>query len=206
MKRFALFVLAALFLWCGMLPSQTDKEAPRAPSRVAFVNVGQVFKRYSKATKFKAVLGKLIADHAKEADTVKRSIREMQTVHDDPVTPPEDRMKLEPLIRADVARLDKLRSEIQTRTQKLTEDNIIEMYKDLDSMCKRSGEKNGFTAVLGYGDLDADAEELFSLENVERKTKGLDHGSLTPLYVHRSFDVTERIVAALNEEVGRGKK
>src|SRR5258708_6369795 len=127
MKRFALFVLVAFLLWCGVAPSQADKEAPRSPSRVAFVNVGKVLKRYSKAIQFKAVLGGVAAKHKKEADTLKRTIRDREKVRDDPMPSGGNNMRLDVLIRKNIARHDKLRAAIEERLRKLTDDHVVEM-------------------------------------------------------------------------------
>src|SRR5262249_32085483 len=147
----------------------------------------------------------VVAKHKKEADTVKRTIRDLEKVRDDPMTSGADSMKLDALIRDNIARHDKLQADLQERLRTLTDDHVVAMYKDLDSMCKRFGAKNGFSAVLGYGDADQE-EELLSAENIDRKTRGMDVGSLTPLYLHADVDVTDRIIAALNEAAARGAK
>lgn len=198
MKRYSLLVAATLGIGWFALPSQTqERSSRREPSRVGIVNVGSVFQNYQKAKDFKVQLEKVMAPLKKEAEALKEGILNMQARIADPDVEEGEKDKLNRLILDNRRRLEDLQRDVGPMIEKMQKKQVVELFKDLKWTIRQYAEANGFHAVLAYGDVTEDQDNI---TNINRIMNGMDVGSLTPLYIQPEYDATNGITELLNEQ------
>ncbi|MFO0970248.1 MAG: OmpH family outer membrane protein [Gemmataceae bacterium] len=164
-------------------------------TKVAVVNVGEVFMKYEKAASYKAELEKIVGPRKAEADKLKNEIKAWQDAMKHPKFDPKDKERYEQAIVANIRKLEDMQRQVQAEIGKKQETQIITLYKDLNTAIDAFAKANSYQLVLGYGDITGD---LFTVENIDRKMKGMDLGSTTPLFMGAGVNVTEPIIQTLN--------
>src|SRR5262249_48595617 len=107
----------------------------------------------------------------------------------------KDEERYKQAIIANIRKLEDMQRQVQAEIGKKQETQIITLYKDLNTAIEAFAKANSYQLVLGYGDITGD---LFTVENIDRKMKGMDLGCTTPLYMGPSANITEPIIQTLN--------
>src|SRR5262249_16456578 len=107
----------------------------------------------------------------------------------------KDEERYKQAIIANIRKLEDMQRQVQAEIGKKQETQIITLYKDLNMAIEAFAKANSYQLVLGYGDLTGD---IFTVENIDRKMKGMDLGSTTPLYMGATTNITEPIITTLN--------
>ena len=79
----------------------------------------------------------------------------------------------------------------------LQEEKLVSLWKEINRGIAVVAKAEGYQIVLGYGD-HREKELLNEFPNVNRKKEAMDNGSIFPLYVHGSVDITQAVVKTLN--------
>ena len=179
--------------------------AAQQGTRVAVVNIGEVFNKYKRAIAFKDDLEFTLkpykADAKKLTDHIKLLEDELRTK---PNMPPTTQNQYQDLIRADKRKLEDMSAEISRLLGKKQEENLVTLWKEVNMGITEVAKAYGFQVVLGYGDpMEKDMLNLFP--NINRKMQAMDLGSTVPLYVHDSVDLSRAVADTLNRWVGDQK-
>lgn len=170
-------------------------QAQTGGTKVAVVNVGEVFMKYEKATAYKAQLEKIIGPRKAEAEKLKNEVKAWQDAMKSPMFNPKDKDRYEAAILANIRKLEDMQRQVQGEIGKLQETQIVTLYKDLNAAIDAYSKANGYNLVLGYGDILGDQ---FTVDNIDRKMKGMDLGSTTPLFFSPTANITQPVIDTLN--------
>jgi Skp family chaperone for outer membrane proteins len=197
--------LAVTSFGASYLFAQAGGNAPAATggTRVAIVNVGVVFTKYDKAKAFKAELTKKVEPYKLKMDDWRKQMIQYQEL----LQKGDGKYKKEDLEKAILERkraLEDTDREVRNLVGKQSEDQLVHLWKEINSHIKAIGATNGFHLVFGYGD-PQDSKDLDTFANINRKMQGMDLGGVTPLYIAQGLDISEHVVQSLNAEYHRGK-
>jgi len=164
-------------------------------TKVAVVNVGEVFQKYDKAKAYKAELEKIIGPRKAEAETLSKQMKDWAASLQHPSFDKKEQSRYEQAILANKRKLEDMDRQVRTEIGKVQESQIVNLYKDLNAAVEATAKAQGFQLVLAYGDISGDQ---FTLENINRKMNGMDLGSTTPLFFAGSANITDQVTASLN--------
>jgi Skp family chaperone for outer membrane proteins len=181
------------------------QEKANAGGKVGIVNLGKVLARYEKAIAFREGVLKSIKPLKDDMDQLRKDLEALAMLHEEA----KSDAKLAGVIAEEMAakkkRLEAMTLEAAKLVGKKQEEQVISLYKEVASAARRHAEKNGFVIVLGVGD-PPNPQDLFAFPAVSRKLQVLDAGAMVPLYVHPSVDLTDALIAVLNEAYRKDKK
>lgn len=181
----------------GVVLGLTMGEAEPPPaSKIAIVNVGTVFVNYEKAKEFKVRLQEQVDPYKAKMDKWQKEMTEYQNLlqkHDPRYNEDALKKKITERKRA----LEDANAEVRKLVGKQSEQQLVQLWNEINDAAKKHAVAHGFAMVLGYGD-PHDAKELFTFANINRKMQGMDQGGVTPLYAHPNCDITDALVLRLN--------
>lgn len=190
MKRFKLLgtglALVLGLIFAGQARSQT---------KIAIVNVGEVFQKYNKAKTYKEELDKIVQPRKAEAEKLKNEMIAWKKALDANTIKKEDRPAYEKAILEHKRKLEDMERTIAPQVAKIQEGQIVTLYKDLQAAVEMVAKANAVSLVLAYGDV---TEDRFNIFNINRLMNGMDLGSTTPLYFDPSVNITGQVVETLN--------
>ena len=193
MKRMTWMVAALV----GTLCLAGQARAQGTGTRVAVVNIGVVFTKYEKAKVFKEEMERELKPFKDEAEKIKKSVLDYQTAINNPKVPEKDKEQYAAYLRTLKRQLEDLDLEARKKIGKRQEEHLVQLYKEVSAQIQTVASSNGIHLVLGFG--EPPNEDLMSFMNINRKLTGMDMGSTVPLYFHASLDISEHVVAALNQ-------
>lgn len=183
-------------LACSLALAFTGPAQAQSPgTKVAVVNVADVFMRYDKAKAFKAEVEKMISPHKAEAETLKKQIMEWQTAVKHPKFDPKDLERYEQAMVANQRKLEDLSRLVAAQVGKIQEGQVVTLFKDLNMATEAVAKSQGFQLVLAHAVLPG---EPLTLDSIQRKMSGMDLGSTQPQFFLGSTDITEQVVQSLN--------
>jgi Skp family chaperone for outer membrane proteins len=187
--------LSAVIAACGggrLLP----QASAQTPTRVAIVNIGLVFTKYDKAKAYKDQMKKLVDPFQLEGEKLKKEMLAWSEHMKDPKFDPKEKDRYEQGIRANQRTLEDLEVKVRKLVGTTQENQIINLYKEVQSAITAYAKANGIDVVLGYGEqIDGD---LYAFPNINRKMQGMDLGSCNPLFHVPGVDISQQVADTLN--------
>jgi len=188
--------LAAL-VWCGgpLLAQQPT------PTRVAIVNIGVVFTKYDKAKAYKTHMEKLLEPYQLEGKNLKKQILDWTEAMKSPKFDPKERDRYEQGIRGNQRMLEDLEMKVRKLVGTTQEDQIVNLFREVQGAIQAYAQANGIHVVLGYGEqIDGD---IYAFGNINRKMQGMDLGSCNPLFHVPGIDISQPVADMLNSSFQR---
>jgi Skp family chaperone for outer membrane proteins len=187
--------LAAIVAACcgGRLLAQ-----PTAPAqtRVAIVNIGLVFTKYEKAKAYKTQMEKLVEPYQLEGKKLKKEMLDWSEAMKHPKFNPKDQEQYEQGIKGNQRKLEDLELKVRQLVGKTQEDQIINLFKEVQDAIQRYAQANGIHVVLGYGEqIDGD---VYAFANINRKMQGMDISICNPLFHVPGVDISQSVADTLN--------
>lgn len=191
----ALFALATSASRLVGVPAEKVPER-QAASRVAVVNVGNVFSKYEKVTRFKREFENEIKPIRELEEKLKNELAELKTALEAKDLAEQRRVEINEKMNLGKQKLEKVSQDYKQKISKKTEQQLAALYREVNEAAASCAKTQGFSLVLGYGEpLDGD---LFSFVNVTRKMQCLDAGGVCPLYIDERLDLTPDVIELLN--------
>ncbi len=175
--------------------------APPAQTRVAVINLLQVIKNYNKAKFYETELEETLKPYRAKAEKMKGDLVQWQTYLSDPKNQQikqEDRDKGEQSITSLKRQLEDLDKEARKAFGKKREQQVVQLYQEINEHVKAYAPSHGFHLVLAYGEPVTTAD-LFAAANIARKLEGIQMGgACMPMYFAEGMDISGAIVETLN--------
>jgi Skp family chaperone for outer membrane proteins len=170
--------------------------APTGGVRVGLVNVGTIFLKYEKAKDFKEQLMKKVSPFKENMEKWRKEMIEYQDLLQKGDTK-YNRQDLEKAITDRKRALEDADKAVRNLVGKQSEDQLVQLWREIIDRVEIYGKQNGFHVVLGYGD-PPDPKDLHTFANINRKMQGMDIGAITPLFVAPGLEISEQVVQSLN--------
>jgi Skp family chaperone for outer membrane proteins len=204
-RMFLITVVMASSLSSASAQVKEEHPVPAGAIRVAIVNIGVVFNKYERARQFKDELEAIMAPFKEQGKVLTAQIEEWQTKALAPEIDPTEKKKLEADILKNKRQLEDLQREISRKLGKKQEDNLVQLWKEVQDGIKTYATQEGLQLVLGYGD-PMEKQLLDQFPNINRKMQAMDLGSTVPLFAAPGVDIAEGVVALLNRNYAPAKK
>jgi Skp family chaperone for outer membrane proteins len=186
-------------LYCGArLLAQAPAQQQTAPAntRVAVVNLHAVLKGYAKTKIYDQEVEAIVAPMRKQAEEMKGKIAEWTKQLQTPGV--KDKDGWEAAIRNQKRLLEDLEMEASKKVKKKREEQLVQLYREIEDAVQRYAAPQGFTLVLQYTDPETPAEK-YTAENIQRKLAGsAQTGCVVPMYFHPGLDISAAIITNLN--------
>ena len=199
MKRSILLVAAVAALAVAYFGSRLLAQAPVAPSaggtRIAVVNIFDVFTKYQKAKFFKDEMDTTLKPYRDKAKGIK-SVMEAWTKElqgGNSKFPKED---LENGLRQKKRELEDLDLAARREVGKRQEEQLVVLWKEVNEAVSRIAKAQGYQMVMAIGEpaeLDPN-----SFPAISRKMQSFEVGASSPLYYADSVNITGEVVNTLN--------
>ena len=173
-----------------------------AQPRIAVVNLLNVIKNYNKAKFYDSELEEARKPYVAKAEELKSALIQWQNYVADPKNAPqltdEKKQEAEKNITNIKRSLEDLDKEARKALSKKREQQVVQLYKEIDEHVKRYAAPNGIHLVLSYFE-PVSAADLFSGANITRKLEGMSMGgSCNPMYYADGMDISGPIIESLN--------
>ena len=172
---------------------------PQQGTRVAVVNIGEVFNKYKRSVAFKAELENTLKPYKDKAKTWQDQIKAWDdALKSGKITNPADIANYQNSIKKNKRDLEDMGSDISRLLGKKQEENLVTLWKEVDMGISAVAKAYNYNLVLAFGD-PIDKETLNLFPNVNRKMQAMDLGSTVPLYIDPSNDISGIVVYNLNK-------
>jgi Skp family chaperone for outer membrane proteins len=205
----SLFRNSGVWLFVGMLfvvgPSLSEpKEAPPPCNRIGLINLMQLFKRYAKKPSFFEENKKLLEPYQSKARLILVQIEVHQKALQTENLAEEKRTELETNLIEYQSQFEEITKVAKKLFEANTEKQLVLCYKDISAVAKRYAVEHDLDLIVHYNDFLVDEPNYFGSTNVSRKIKAR---SLIPMHLPEGVDITNEMIAILNEAYrSEGKK
>jgi Skp family chaperone for outer membrane proteins len=167
-------------------------------TRFAVVNIGLVFNNYEKAQVFKKELESTLQPYKVKAKTLQDRIADWEAqISRNPPAPKTEELRVK--VRDAKRQLEDMSSEITRLIGKKQEDNLVQLWKEVQAGIHSYATQNGIEVVFGYGD-PIEKELLGLFPSVNRKMQAMDLGSTVPLFVTPRAEIGDAVADLLNKQ------
>jgi Skp family chaperone for outer membrane proteins len=172
-----------------------------AQTRVAFVNVGLVFQKYEKYVLYKKEMEKTIEPFRAEAETYKKEILQWQRdlENTDPSRTPKGFNKEQWLegVKDRKRKLEDLNSRVGKLISQKSEQQLVQLYNEINEAIKAHALDRGFQVVLSYSDPSNLPANTFPA--ISRKLQSMEGtGALNFMYIAPGLDISQAVIDTLN--------
>jgi Skp family chaperone for outer membrane proteins len=185
---------AAFLLTARAAPAQ---EQP-APTRIAVVNLGEVFLNYARTKDGKKALEAALAPYKKLSDQLQADSVRLQQVVVDPKVDAEEKNAANKKLVAIRRQQEDLNLESQKVFGKKNEQHFIDLYSDVEAAIQRHADAHNIDLVLAYGE-PLNKEDRLKFPNVSRKMNGAEFGGAVPIFIRPRIDITQAVLKSLND-------
>jgi Skp family chaperone for outer membrane proteins len=197
-------------LYCGarllaQAPApQPAQQQPPAQTRVAVVNLHLVLKGYQKTKVYDQEVEAIIAPMRKQGEDIKENIKKCTEMLEGPKqVAQEHRAAWEKAFRDNKRALEDLEAEASKKVGKKREEQLVQLYKEIEEAVQRYAISQGFTLVLQYTEPEAKVgagpDERYTAQNIQRKLAGSSQtGCTVPMYFHPGLDISQAVIQNLN--------
>jgi Skp family chaperone for outer membrane proteins len=194
-------VVGASRLWAE---SKEKKPAPR--TRIGLVNLKYVVTNYDKYKQFREEMKAVIEPCQKRDAELRSKLEELRKKVENPSllqTAGKDRNgksekeKLEKKVKEIQREIEENKETITKKLGKRSDDQMKVIYKDMMEATQSYATTHDLDLVLHYNDAITH-EDFLSAQNIARK---LNTGGLMPLYSKEEMDISQDLVAMLNQKM-----
>ncbi len=175
---------------------QVNAAAPVA-TRMAVINLMGVVKQYEKGKSFEEAYKNSVGQFEKAFEQKKDALVELKKRLD--ATLENDKRDQ---IQAQMKEVERAGQDLSEQAKKqlgkYREDNAVQIYREVQAAAERYARAHGIGVVLEYADALTPAE-IYHPMNVMRK---LQTQPCVPLYVDPDMDITNQVVAMLQQQMG----
>jgi Skp family chaperone for outer membrane proteins len=171
--------------------------APASP-KIGMINLAAVLKGYNKFKVYNDEIEKIRLDYQKKEDDLKKLIKQWTDFGNSEKATQADREKAEETIKTCQRRIEDNLGEYKKVRGKKSDDQMVQMYREIEEAVKIFAGPNGFHMILHYSEPLTEVDK-YSATNIQRKLVGPgSSGGVCPMYFVGSMDVSEDVVRTLN--------
>jgi Skp family chaperone for outer membrane proteins len=185
-------VVAIAIVPCGgRLSAQVN---PDGPPRIAVINMVDVVSNYTKAKESKQTMTALLAPYQKMHSSLQAELARLQQVVKDSPQDTATRDVAEAKLKVIQRQIEDLGAEGRKIATQKSEQQVVEIYRDIEAAVQRYAESHQIDLVLTYS--EPAKEERMKHANITRK---MQTGATMPLYIRPRLDITQAVIQSLND-------
>ncbi len=168
--------MGALALAVAIGISGLGRAQPPAPgggphTRIALINLAQVFKGYHKVTTYANENKKVLEPYQEQAKKIQAQIEAWAKERDKADQPMSEREKAEKARKAYERQLQDLAEEAKGVYTKKNEEQMLIVYKEVMDAAHRLAQSQGYELVMHFNDVPPNMPEYWSAGNVGARSR-----------------------------------
>lgn len=168
---------------------------PAAPTtKVALMNLTYVVNNYEKFKGYKEEIKQAVKPFQDNDEKFKAEAKALTDEAAKTGVTNERREQIENKLKDLQRKVEDNKNEAQKVVGKKQEQQLITLYSDVHTVCKRVAEARGYDMILHFNDA-TEQKEYWSAQNIARKMQA---GALMPIYHNPALDVSNDVLATLN--------
>lgn len=172
-----------------------------ATSRIALVNLAQVFKNYSKVASFSDENKQYLKPLQEKAKSIAAQIEVHEKELQKKELPEATRTQYEKNLVYYKRQMEDITNDAKMQFTKKNEEQMVVVYREISDYVERYAVSQGFDLVMHFNDVPREMQQdFFSPVNVSRKIQA---GACIPMYIKPGVDVTKNVTDLLNESYKR---
>jgi Skp family chaperone for outer membrane proteins len=180
------------------VPPRPAAAEDAGPTRIAIVNLGEVFRNYEKAKKSQKELETFFAPYRSTTEKLRDEATKLQQVANDPKADAEAKNAATQKALQTRRKLEDLDFEVRQLLGKKQEQSYLELYADVRGTIEKYADDNKIDLVLIY-DEPVKKEDSSTFANVSRKMQAINQGAVVPIFIRPRIDITKAVLSRLNE-------
>ena len=188
MKSKVYVLLGMLTLGTAICVSSLTQAQPGggAPtSKIAMINLAQVFKGYSKITAYAAENKKMLEPLQAEAKKIQMQIEAHVKALENKSLPEDQRVQTEKNLTLWKRTLEDLNNEAKMKYTKQNEEQMVIVYRDVMDMAERYAVSHGYELVMHFNDVPRKIKPISSTPPTSAARSRL--GPVSPCTWHRAW-------------------
>jgi Skp family chaperone for outer membrane proteins len=158
------------------------------------MNLTYVVNNYEKFKTYKEEIKQAVKPFQDTDEKYKSEAKGLADEAGKPTTTPARREEIENKLKDLQRKVEDNKNDAQKVVGKKQEQQLITLYSDVNTVCKRVAEARGYDMILHFNDA-TDPKEYWSAQNIARKMQA---GALMPIYYNPQLDVSNDVLATLN--------
>lgn len=168
------------------------------PTRIAVINLGEVFLNYEKAKNSKKELETFLAPYKVASEKLRDEANKLQQVATDPKLDMEAKNAATQKVLVIRRKLEDLDLEVRKLLGKKQEQSLLDLYADVRAAIEKYADAHNLDLVLVYGE-PVKKEDAGKFQNLTRKMQAMDQGGVVPVFIRSRIDITRAVLTRLNE-------
>jgi Skp family chaperone for outer membrane proteins len=169
-------------------------------TRIALINLAQVFKNYDKVKAFSAENRKMLEPYSEKAKGIQQQIEAHTKELEKKDLPEAKRFEYEKNLKSWQRQMEDVSNDAKMIYAKKNEEQMLIVYKEVMDMAQRYAVAHGFELVMHFNDVPIEsASEYYNPMNVSRKIQA---GACIPMYIAPGMEITKQVYEALNTRYG----
>ena len=190
-----LAALAGAYLGSGVLAQPSGSMGPAA-TKVGLVNIGTIFKDYYKVQLFRKQFEEELKPFKEEEKRLTDIGIQWEKALKGGQLDEANKAKGIQTLKEVRRRLEDLQDQYKKKVAKKTEEQLVQLYKEVNDAIGSYASSQGYHLILGFGE-PADAN-LMTFVNITRKMQAMDQGGTIPMYFSTSIDISQPVLSILN--------
>ena len=172
--------------------AQNKPSAAAARTRVAIVNVGEVFKNYKKFTRLRDDLKAL---DQKYVDQLKNKSKRLETLQEEYKTATAQRKEqIESEAKHIKFEMDDIKAKAGKEIGKMQEEQLTLIYREVDAVVRELARSDGIDLVFRYNE-DWSEKEYWTAPKVMARL----NQPFWPMYYDQGLEITGQVVQLMNQ-------
>jgi Skp family chaperone for outer membrane proteins len=171
--------------------------APQPQTKVAILNLSVVIKKYKKFENYQASYKAKVDDMDKVLKPLKTELDKLQAEAAKPTVDPATKTQMEKQFKELNFTMTNKVDEYKKTLADFDAAQFTTIYNDIKNMTARYAKSRGIELVMHYNDVTTEAE-MNTANNIGRR---MNQGACFPLYVTPGMDISEEVLAYLNQSV-----
>jgi Skp family chaperone for outer membrane proteins len=164
-------------------------------TRIALINLAQVFKGYQKVQAFSAENKKMLEPYSDKAKGVQAQIEAWTKELEKKDLVEAKRVEAEKCIVTYKRQMEDLSNDAKMAYAKANETQMLIVYKEVMDAAQRIALSHGYELVMHFNDVAANSPDYYNPANVSRKIQA---GACIPMYIAPGMEITSQVVTNLN--------
>lgn len=164
-------------------------------TRIALINLAQVFKGYVKVTNFANENKGMLQPYQDKAKGIQLQIEAHTKELEKKDLAESKRIEYEKNLKAYQRQLEDLGNDAKLVFSKKNEEQMLIVYKEVMDIAQRYAQAHGYELVMHYNDVPPNSPDFYSGGNVARKIQA---GACIPMYIAPGLDITQGVIDTLN--------
>jgi Skp family chaperone for outer membrane proteins len=171
--------------------------------RIAFVNLARVYQGYQKFKIFQAEVKTIKETYQPKLDQLQKNIIKWKAELQDPKMQDKiNREAWEEAIKKAQREGEDLVLKLRKEMGKKDEEQMLQLYREIDEAIKSVARPRGYSAVLSYADVAP--QTGLDIMAVKSKLETVSMGGISPVYFDPAFDLTATVIDTLNSRYSSG--